>query len=73
MLSAGCAACRLRFTRAEAAYLGDCPECARPLGQFANLDQLIGFRLHTPELLDLPQATALEISLPDPDLRGDRP
>lgn len=73
MFNAGCADCRLRFTRAEAAHLGNCPGCAQPIGQFANLDQLIGFRLHTQEPLNPPQGTAVEISLPVPDLRRDRP
>jgi hypothetical protein len=72
MLSAGCANCRVRFTRAEAAYLGACPVCDRPIGQFASLDQFIGFPLHSPEPLTSPPATAVAISLPVPGLGGER-
>ncbi|MGH2842816.1 MAG: hypothetical protein ACRDKL_04435 [Solirubrobacteraceae bacterium] len=40
------------------------------MGQFANLDQIVGFRLYTPEPLKQPSQTAVAISVPD--LRGDR-
>lgn len=64
MSNAGCATCRLRFTRADAAHLSNCPLCAQPVQQFANLEQIIGFRLHKQEPSDEPARVA--ISLPDP-------
>jgi hypothetical protein len=73
MSNAGCASCRLRFTRAQAAYLGNCPLCAQPMGQFANHEQIIGFRLYTPEPFNEPLQTAVAISLPVPDPHGYRP
>jgi hypothetical protein len=69
----GCAGCRLRFTRAHAAHLGSCPRCALPMAQFANPEQIVGFRLYTPEPVNDPLPTAVAISLPVPDPRGYRP
>lgn len=73
MSHAGCARCRLRFTRAQAAHLGNCPLCAQPMGQFDTLVQIIGFRLHTPEPLNEPLQTAVAVSIPAPDPHGYRP
>ena len=40
-----CPSCRLRFTRAAAAYLVACPECGRPPHPAPNAERVVGFRL----------------------------
>lgn len=70
-----CAHCRLRFTPAVAACLGECPECGRSL-QPSTLEDIIGFRVFRFEDVpqSLPQAVAVSIALPEvrTDLRGSR-
>ena len=66
-----CAACRLRFTPAAAAYIVACPECGDPPQPIASVERTVGFRLVGPEDLpyDLPYATAVSIALPVPGAR----
>jgi hypothetical protein len=43
------------------------------MAQFANPEQIVGFRLYTPEPVNDPLPTAVAISLPIPDPGGYRP
>jgi hypothetical protein len=63
-----CSPCRLRFTPA-AASLGACPECGKPLRASSPRDT-VGFRLFGLEDIPhpLPEALAVSIPVPDPDL-----
>jgi hypothetical protein len=67
MTHAICPDCRLRFTRATAAYLPGCPRCGEPLQPVAELAGAVGYRLFGPE--DGPHAhpEAIEVSMPTPD------
>lgn len=40
-----CPSCRLRFTRAAAAYLVACPECGQPPQPVPSAERVVGFRL----------------------------
>jgi hypothetical protein len=64
-----CPRCRLRFTPAAAAYITACPECGNSPQPTAGRGNRFGFRLVGPEDLpdELPHATAIAITLPDPD------
>ncbi len=65
-----CPRCRLRFTAAAAAYITACPECGDS-PQPIVLERSVGFRLLGPEDLphELPNATAVSITLPRPEAR----
>jgi len=67
-----CPRCRLRFTPAAAAYIVACPECGGLPQVFTSLERTFGFRLLGPEDLphELPYATAVSITLPDPGARS---
>jgi len=67
-----CPACRLRFTHAAAAYLTACPECGDSLQPIDSLERTFGFRLVGPEDLphELPYATAVSITFPEPRARS---
>jgi hypothetical protein len=43
------------------------------MAQFANPEQIVGFRLYTPEPVNDPLPTAVAIALPISDPRGYRP
>ncbi len=64
-----CPDCRLRFTRATAAYLEACPECGKPPQAMASLASMVGFRLFEPQDLppSLPEAIASMLPTWDPD------
>jgi hypothetical protein len=66
-----CSRCRLRFTPAAAAYIIACPECGDSPQPIASLDRTFGFRLVGPEDLphELPCATAVSITFPEPGAR----
>lgn len=71
MIHVGCPSCRLRFTSAAAASLAACPECGQPPQTIAGVG-VVGFRLF---IVDdpphvLPEAVA--VSIPVPDLGGER-
>ena len=63
-----CPPCRLRFTRAAAAYITACPECGDSPQPVAILERTLGFRLVGSEDLpyELPNATAVSIALTEP-------
>jgi hypothetical protein len=67
-----CPCCRLRFTPAAAAYIIACPECGDPPQTIASLERTFGFCLVGPEDLphELPYATAVSITLPEPGARS---
>jgi hypothetical protein len=73
MTNVCCPTCRLRFTRAAAAYLVSCPECGEPPQSVAGLDAVVGFRLFRPQDAPhtLPEAISVEMPIPDP--AGRRP
>jgi hypothetical protein len=68
MTQACCPSCRLRFTRASAAHLDACPQCAQPLERTANATQALGYRLF--DIADphpaLPAAVEMELPIPAP-------
>lgn len=66
MTHASCPDCRLRFTRAAAAYLPACPTCGQPLQPLGGLDAAVGFRLFRAE--DVPHSLpdAVEVAMPAP-------
>jgi hypothetical protein len=66
-----CPACRVRFTRAAAAYIVACPECGDSPHPIAGLESTFGFRLVGPEHLpdDLPYAIAVSLTPPVPGAR----
>jgi hypothetical protein len=66
-----CPRCRLRFTPAAAACIVACPECGEPPHQITS-QSAVGFRLLGPEDLpiELPQAAALSIPVPEPGTRS---
>ena len=72
MTHIGCPNCRLRFPPAAAAYLVACPECGRAPQPIAGAEGAVGFRVFIvkdpPQ--ELPEAVA--VSLPVPDLGGER-
>ena len=72
MTHLGCPSCRLRFASVAAAYLVACPECGRAPQTIADAEGAVGFRLFIVEDLpyELPEAVA--VSLPVPDLGGER-
>jgi predicted amidophosphoribosyltransferase len=67
MTHAICPDCRLRFTRAAAAYLPCCPRCGEPLQPLAELAGALGYRLFVPEDARHAQPDAIEVSMPMPD------
>jgi ribosomal protein L32 len=67
-----CPNCRLRFSSAAAAQLVACPECGRAPQSIADAESLVGFRLVTVEDLPRTLPEALAVSLPVPDLGGER-
>ena len=72
MTHVGCPNCRLRFASDAAAYLVACPECGRAPQAIAGAEGAVGFRLFIVEdpPYELPEAFA--VSLPVPDLGGER-
>ena len=72
MTHIGCPSCRLRFSSAAVAHLVVCPECGRAPQPIASAEGVVGFRLFIVEDLphDLPEAVA--VSLPAPELGGER-
>lgn len=60
-----CPSCELRFTSAASAF---CPECGRPTHSTVCAEDVLGFRLFTPEDMphELPEAVAVSIPVPDP-------
>jgi hypothetical protein len=62
-----CPSCRLRFSRAAAAYLVACPACGEPPQTSLRAEQTIGFRLVPVD--DLPDALAVAAAMPLPDPR----
>ena len=72
MTHVGCPSCRLRCASAAAAYLGACPQCGRAPQPIADAEGAVGFRVFIvkdpPQ--ELPEAVA--VSLPVPDLGGER-
>jgi hypothetical protein len=65
-----CPSCRLRFERAAAAHLADCPQCGGSLTRLPGAHWVIGFRLAHADVLDgLPIAGAAVLTdpvLPEP-------
>ena len=63
-----CPSCRLRFTRAAAAYLAACPDCGEPPQPVLSAESVLGFRLvsddYRPE--SLPEARAVSLPIPPP-------
>jgi hypothetical protein len=60
-----CPSCRLRFTRATAAYLVACPQCGEPPRPVAD-ERALGFRLLTDDDRSeaLPHAVAVAMPIP---------
>ncbi len=73
MTHVGCPACRLRFSRAVAAYLTACPECGESPQMIVSPDKAIGFRLFSSEQEASTPPTAVAVSLPNPDSGRGRP
>jgi hypothetical protein len=63
-----CPSCRLRFTRAAAAYLVACPGCGEPPQTIDRAEATIGFRLAPRDDLpdELLQAVAVALPVHDP-------
>jgi predicted amidophosphoribosyltransferase len=61
-----CPSCRLRFTRAAAAYLVACPDCGAPLEPVLSAERVIGFRLFSDDVRShsLPVALAVALEIP---------
>jgi hypothetical protein len=67
MTHACCPACNLRFTRAAAHHLADCPECGGGLTRSPSAAETIGFRLAGPrEDLEEGAPIAIAVALPVP-------
>jgi hypothetical protein len=71
MTQLSCPSCRLRFTRAAAAYLVACPECGQPPHPVVSAERVLGFRLATDDYdYDYDDSAvipvALAIALPPP-------
>jgi hypothetical protein len=64
MTQACCPSCRLRFTRAAAAYLLQCPECGAP-PEVLSAEHVVGFRLDDSSH-ELPAALAAALAIPPP-------
>ena len=65
-----CPTCRLRFERAAAAHLADCPHCGGLLARLPGAHALMGFRLARADVLDAPPIASADALahpvLPDP-------
>jgi hypothetical protein len=67
MTRACCPSCRLRFSRAAAAHLTNCPECGARLQAGLAAAEILGYRLY--DGVDSPseRPIAVEVALPLPD------
>jgi hypothetical protein len=73
MTYVACPSCRIRFTSAAAAaHLVACPECGRPPRSITGAESLVGFRLVAVEDPPYGVPDAVAVSLPVPDLGGER-
>jgi hypothetical protein len=72
MTQACCPSCRLRFSRAAAAHLDACPQCAQPLDRTLSATSALGYRLFDPAdpRPALPVAGAMALPLPSPPHEG---
>ncbi len=62
-----CPSCRLRFERAAAAHLADCPHCGGTLTRLPGAHWVIGFRLAHVDVHDaVPIAAAAALTDPIP-------
>jgi predicted amidophosphoribosyltransferase len=63
-----CPSCRLRLTRAAAAYLVACPSCGEPLQSVPSAEEILGYRLVTDDDRTdaLPQAVAVALPFDPP-------
>jgi hypothetical protein len=68
-----CPSCRLRFTRAAAAYLEACPTCGESPQTVQSAERILGFRLVTPEELVAAFDAAAAVTMPLPDPEAPRP
>ena len=53
MTHVSCPSCRVRFKRALAAHLEECPLCGSPLDHSDSAGPLLGLRLFDADLVDL--------------------
>jgi hypothetical protein len=70
MTRACCPSCRLRFSRAVAAYLVACPQCDAPLERVSSAERVVGFRLAgdvEDSLHGLPEAIAAALPIIPPN------
>jgi hypothetical protein len=67
-----CPGCRLRFTRAAAAYLVACPYCGEPPQPVLRAASVLGFRLVSDDDRSdsLPVARAIALPIPTPSERS---
>ena len=67
-----CPSCRLRFTRAAAAYLVACPDCGEPPQPVVRAEDILGFRLVSDDDRSdsLPVALAIALARPTSDERS---
>jgi hypothetical protein len=67
-----CPGCRLRFTRAAAAYLVACPYCGEPPQPVLSAERVLGFRLVSDDDRSdsLPVARAIALPIPTPGERS---
>ncbi|WP_156027700.1 hypothetical protein [Candidatus Solirubrobacter pratensis] len=63
-----CPSCRLRFTRAAAAYLVACPTCGEPPRPVDTADRVLGYRLLSDDDRSdtLPHAVAVAMPIDRP-------
>lgn len=61
-----CPGCRLRFSRASAAYLVACPECGAPPESVPSAECVIGFRRVSDDDRRDEMPMALAVALPIP-------
>jgi hypothetical protein len=61
-----CPSCRLRFTRAAAAYLASCPECGEPPQPISSAEMVLGYRLASFGEQDDELEHVVEVAMPGP-------
>jgi hypothetical protein len=57
MTHVSCSSCRLRFARALAAHLAECPLCGSPLDRSTGAESMLGYWLFDADSAE-PQGTA---------------
>jgi hypothetical protein len=59
-----CPSCRLRFTRAAAAYLVTCPECGQPPQPVSGAELALGYQLFSDDDRSDTMPVAVAVALP---------